>query len=138
MHFAIVGAGVAGSYLGNMLDRSAHRVEVFEGSTQQSHWPVCAWGASRHMLAKFSANADLEFADYILHVGKRLRMDLPQGKQEYLDLKGLVTYDKHRWEQQLLKGLKVNYGMRVDKSSFPYGDYDYVIDCTGLHRTLLP
>ena len=138
MHFAIVGAGVAGSYLGNMLDRRGHCIEIFEGSTQQSHWPVCAWGASRHMLAKFSANADLEFADYILHVGKRLRMDLPQGKQEYLDLKGLVTYDKHRWEQQLLKGLKVNYGTRVDKSSFPYQDYDYVIDCTGLHRTLLP
>jgi hypothetical protein len=29
--------------------------------------------------------------------GKKLRMDLPDDKVEYLDLKGLVTYDKYSW-----------------------------------------
>ena len=90
------------------------------------------------MLEKFSKSAGLDFSEYILHVGQRLRMDLPHGKQEYLELRGLVTYDKHRWERELLKGVAVKYGSRVDRNSFPFTEYDYVLDCTGLHRSLLP
>ncbi len=138
MHFAIAGAGVAGSYLGSMLQRRGHEVEIFEASKKEHHWPVCAWGASRHMLEKFSQQAGLDFASYIFHVGHRLRMELPDDKEEYLDLKGLVTYDKQRWENDLLKGAKVTYGSRVKRETLQFEKYDYVIDCTGLHRTLLP
>lgn len=138
MSFAIAGAGVAGSYLGSMLKRRGYEVEIFEASKKEHHWPVCAWGASRHMLEKFSDQAGLDFASYIFHVGQRLRMELPGDKVEYLDLKGLVTYDKHAWENDLLRGIKVMYGSRVAREAFPFEKYDYVIDCTGLHRTLLP
>ncbi len=138
MKFAIAGAGVAGSYLGNMLQKRGHEVEIFEASKPENHWPVCAWGASRHMLSKFSEKAGLKFDDYIFHVGQRLKMDLPNDNVEYLDLVGLVTYNKHKWEHDLMQGVKINYGVKVTKESFPFGDYDYVLDCTGLHRTLLP
>jgi 2-polyprenyl-6-methoxyphenol hydroxylase-like FAD-dependent oxidoreductase len=109
VRIAIVGAGVAGSYLGNRLHSRGHEVEIFEASKSQDHWPVCAWGASRHMLEKFSSESGLDFSKYTLHVGQRLRMDLPAEKKEYLELKGLVTYDKKRWEQDLLKELNVHY-----------------------------
>jgi flavin-dependent dehydrogenase len=138
LRFAIAGAGVAGSYLGNMLQRRGHEVQMFESSRLEDHWPVCAWGASRHMLTKFSQKAGLDFKDYIMHVGQRLRMDLPAGKVEYLDLKGLVTYNKHKWEHDLMRGLEIKYGTKVTKKDFPFDKYDYVLDCTGLHRTLLP
>lgn len=138
MRFAIAGAGVAGSYLGSMLKARGHHVELFEASRPQEHWPVCAWGASRHMLEKFSKKAGLDFDDYVLHVGKRLRMDLPNDNVEHLDLKGLVTYDKRRWEHDLMKGLEIKYGAKVTREKFPFDDYDLVLDCTGLHRTLLP
>ncbi len=138
LRFAIAGAGVAGSYLGNMLQKRGHDVEIFEASKPEGHWPVCAWGASRHMLTKFSNQAGLDFEKYIMHVGQRLRMDLPAGKVEYLDLKGLVTYDKRRWEHDLMANVEVKYGAKITKEAFPFGDYDYVLDCTGLHRTLLP
>ena len=96
-----MGAGVAGSYLGNRLHARGHEVEIFEASKCQDHWPVCAWGDSRHMLEKFSSESGLDFSKYILHVGQRLRMDLPAEKKEYSELKGLVTYDKKLWEQDL-------------------------------------
>lgn len=99
---------------------------------------MCAWGASRHMLEKFSEQAGLDFDNYIFHVGKMLRMELPDNKEEYLELRGLVSYNKHEWENALLKGVKVMYGSRVTRETFPFEKYDYVIDCTGLHRTLLP
>ena len=138
MKLAIVGAGVAGSYLANRLCRKGHDVEVFEASKEESHWPICAWGASGHMLDKFSREAGLEFSKYILHRGQRLRMDLPEEKREYLELKGLVTYDKKRWEKDLLNGLKVHFGMKCLRNSTELQDFDYIVDCTGVHRSLLP
>jgi flavin-dependent dehydrogenase len=138
MYIAIAGAGVAGSYLAKMLQRRGHNVEIFEASKEENHWPVCAWGASRHMLQRFSDQAGLDFDNYVFHVGKKLRLELPNDIFEYLDLKGLVTYDKHRWESDLLKGVKVTYDAKVTLEKFKFNKYDYVIDCTGLHRTLLP
>jgi flavin-dependent dehydrogenase len=138
MKIAIAGAGVAGSYLGCLLQKRGHQIEIFESSKKENHWAVCAWGASRHMLSKFSKKAGLNFDNYIFHVGKILRMALPNNIQEYLDLKGLVTYDKHKWEHDLLEGVKITYGVKCIPETFPFNEYDYVIDCTGLHRTLLP
>lgn len=138
MHIAIAGAGVAGSYLANMLQRRGHNVEIFESSKAEHHWPVCAWGASRHMLERYSDQAGLHFGNYVFHVGRKLRLELPNGNHEYLDLKGLVTYDKHGWENDLLKDVKVTYGAKVTIEKFNFDKYDYVIDCTGLHRSLLP
>ncbi|MFZ0328772.1 MAG: NAD(P)/FAD-dependent oxidoreductase [Nitrososphaeraceae archaeon] len=138
MKIAIAGAGVAGSYLGCLLNRMGHDVNIFEASKKENHWPVCAWGASYHMLSGFSAKVGLNFDNYVLHVGKVLRMDLPNNTTESLDLRGLVTYDKHRWEEDMLSGIKIEYGTTCMPNSFPYFKYDLVADCTGLHRTMLP
>ena len=138
MNIAVVGAGVAGSYLSRMLQDRGHKIKAFESSRIDSHWPVCAWGASKNMLQIFSKKAGLNFDEYILHNGKTLKMYLPKDNIEYLDLKGLVTYDKKRWEHDLLKGVEVSYGTRFTLESFPTTDFDYVLDCTGYHRSLLP
>src|ERR671923_2748447 len=138
MYFAIAGAGVAGSYLANMLQKRGHDVDVFEASKKEHHWPVCAWGASRHMLDRFSDQAGLNFGNYIFHIGQKLRIELPNNTEEWLELKGLTTYNKHGWEDDLLKHTNVTYGLRVSRESFPFDKYDYIIDCTGLHRSLLP
>ena len=138
MKFAIIGAGVAGSYLGNMLYNNGHEITIFEASKKENHWPVCAWGASKHMLEHFSQKAGLEFNQYIHHVGKRLRMELPNNKEEFLELHGLVTYDKKQWEADLLKGINIKFGEVCKSGTFPAGKYDYVLDCTGFHRALLP
>ncbi len=138
MDIAVVGAGVAGSYLSRMLQDLGHEVRLFESSAIANHWPVCAWGASKNMLAMFSKKAGLNFDEYILHSGKTLKMYLPENNVEYLDLKGLVTYDKKRWEHDLLRGIEVTFGTRVAPETLPAADYDYVLDCTGYHRSLLP
>lgn len=138
MNFAIAGAGVAGSYLGNMLQKRGHDVEIFEASKKDHHWPVCAWGASRHMLERFSKQAGLDFSNYIFHVGQQLKIELPNNNEESLELKGLVTYNKLGWETDLLKNVKVTYGVKVTREVFAFDKYDYIVDCTGLHRSLLP
>ena len=138
MNIAIAGAGVAGSYLGNMLQKRGHDVNIFEASKEDLHWPVCAWGASRHMLERFSKQAGLDFSNYIFHAGHQLKIELPNKYEECLELKGLVTYNKYGWEADLLKDVKVTYGVKVTHEAFTVDKYDYIIDCTGLHRSLLP
>ena len=138
MNFAIAGAGVAGSYNGKMIQKRGHNVEKFEASKKEQNWPLSARGASRHMLERFSNQAGLDFASYIFHVGKKLKIQLPENKGEVLDLKGLVTYNKYGWEADLLKNVKVTYGTKMTRETFAFDKYDYVIDCTGLHRSLLP
>ncbi len=138
MKFAIIGAGVAGSYLGSMLHNSGHDITIFEASQKENHWPVCAWGASRHMLEHFSRRAGLDFNEYIFHVGKKLRMELPNNKEEFLELDGLVTYNKKQWENDLLKNINIKFGTACKKETFSLDTYDYILDCTGFHRSLLP
>jgi flavin-dependent dehydrogenase len=138
MNMAIVGAGVSGSYLGHMLHKRGHNIEIFESSKKEIHWAVCAWAGSKNMLSRFSTQAGLDFESYILHIGMRLKMDLPNDVREYLDLKGLVTYDKQQWEHDLLRNMKVTYDRKCTARNFIFNQYDYVIDCTGMHRTLLP
>ena len=82
--------------------------------------------------------AGLNFDNYVFHVGKRLRMGLPNQKEEFLDLDGLVTYNKKQWESDLLAGVTVEYGVNCDKKTFPVEKYDFILDCTGFHRKFLP
>jgi flavin-dependent dehydrogenase len=138
MRIAIVGAGVSGSYLACMISKMGHEIEVYETNAEGAHWPICAWGGSKNMLAKFSQQAGLEFNEYINHTGRTLRIDLPGNKVEYLELKGLVTYDKRKWESDLLRGVRVSYRRKCNLESQLLSEYDLVIDCTGFHRSLLP
>jgi flavin-dependent dehydrogenase len=138
MRIAIVGAGVAGSYLACMISKMGHEIEVYETNGEGAHWPICAWGGSKNMLAKFSRQAGLEFNDYINHTGHTLRLELPGNKVEYLELKGLVTYNKRKWESDLLRGIRVSYGRKGNLESPLLSECDLVIDCTGFHRSLLP
>jgi flavin-dependent dehydrogenase len=57
---------------------------------------------------------------------------------EYLELKGLVTYNKRKWESDLLRGIRVSYGRKCNLESPLLSELDLVIDCTGFHRSLLP
>ena len=53
-------------------------------------------------------------------------------------LRGLVTYDKHRLTEDMLKGKKVHWGSQVKEVDGNFKDFDAVVDSTGLHRSLLP
>ena len=138
MKLAIAGAGVAGAYLGCMLNKKGHQVEVFEWSKKENYWPVCAWAGPRDILSKFSEQAGLNFDEYILYVGEELKFQYSTAKTRQISILGLVTFNKQKWQQDLLKDINVNYDYRCSRNSFPFEKYDYVIDCTGVNRELLP
>lgn len=136
MKIAVAGLGVAGSYLLNRLGEK-HEVTGFERQRFDSFNAVCAWGTSRHELGRLLSPTGLDFEKYVLHEGKTMHVDLGSSELQ-IPLIGLVTYDKHQLELDLVKERDVRYGVRVTKEQLIREGFDVIIDATGFHRDLLP
>lgn len=134
---AIVGLGVAGSYLLNRLSEE-HDVTGYERQKEGQFQAVCAWGTSRHELGKIMKPRGIDFEKYVLFTGNGMKVDLGKDKTTEIPLKGLVTFDKHQLELDLTKGKKIKFGVKATPTMLKNENYDMIIDCTGLHRAFLP
>jgi flavin-dependent dehydrogenase len=133
---AVVGTGVAGAYLLNRLPAD-YQAEAFEMRTEKNWYTVCAWGTSEPFISDLVRQAGFNFDDYVLHKGKHMLVDL--GDEEInITLRGLVTYDKHRLTEDMLKGKNVHWGEQVKAADGNFEGFDTVVDATGLQRSLLP
>ena len=135
MKIAIVGLGVAGSYLMRRLAQD-YEVVGFERQPIETFKAVCAWGTSRHEMNRILRLVDFAFEDYVLHEGRYMHVDL--GREVlHIPLKGLCTYDKHRLEMDLVKGLKAFYGVKPSLEDL-VKRFDLIVDATGVARAYLP
>jgi len=134
---AVIGLGVAGSYLLNRLSRE-YEVTGYEMQKEGEFQAVCAWGTSKWELSRIMKPLGIDFEKYILFQGKKMAVALGNGDSCTIPLKGLVTYDKHQLEVDLVKGKKAHFGVKMTPPTLKNEDYDMIIDCTGLHRTFLP
>ncbi len=135
MKIAIVGMGVAGSYLSSRLSEE-NRVVGFDMLSKENFDSVCAWGTAKGGMEKFAQNCGLNFEDYITHTGKVMRVDV-RGEMVDIDLKGLCCFDKIRFIRDMADGQDIRFAKYVSKDILRE-DYDMVVDATGLTRTLLP
>ena len=135
MRIAVIGVGVAGSYLVSMLSGS-HDVIGYERQREENYRAICAWAASRYPMERFARNAGLDFHSYILHEGHYFTIMFGDDR---LDVKvtGLVTFDKEAFEMDLRKGRRIIYGVNVDGWNIRTIDYDLVIDSTGFYRSVI-
>lgn len=132
MRIAIVGMGVAGSYIASRLG-SIHEVVGFDRFSEKNFDSICAWGTAKNVLRSFMKNVGLNFDDYVLHTGKRMMVETYSGLLE-IELRDLCTYDKAKLIKDLLKGHEVHFGQMILR---PPEGYDLVVDSTAL-RGLLP
>jgi len=134
LRIAVVGAGVAGSYLVSRLS-GEHKVTCYERQKEKSFWPVCAWATSLHEMKSIAGNCGLSFQDYILHESRQMIVDI--GKKLHIKSVGLCTFDKLSFEKDLHRGGDVRFGCDV-RSPPNGGSFDLVVDATGFSRLLLP
>jgi flavin-dependent dehydrogenase len=126
LKIAIMGAGMTGAYLYRLLQGRNHTASIFDKrpGTRCGLTP-CAWGTSRGF-RELVADAGLDPTFYILQHFDSILM-------EGLRLKAdLMTFDKQRLIQDLLQGAVVDY------SPPNFGEFDRVVDATGVARALLP
>jgi flavin-dependent dehydrogenase len=148
MKIAVVGIGVAGAYLMNRLsDAHDNHVVGFERLPETQHDAVCAWATCKNVMSDLVKNCGLNFDEYILHSGKHMKVDLVSigSKNDEDDdnnnidirLKGMVSYDKLKLIQDMMKGTKIEFG-KIPKKENLESEFDIIIDSTGFHRNYLP
>jgi flavin-dependent dehydrogenase len=148
MKIAVVGIGVAGAYLMNRLsDAHDNHVVGFERLPETQHDAICAWATCKSVMSGLVKNCGLNFEEYILHSGKHMKVDLgsigsKNGKDDDnnnidIRLKGMVSYDKLKLIQDMMKGTKIEFG-KIPKKENLESEFDIIIDSTGFHRNYLP
>ena len=135
MKIAVMGMGVAGSYLLSRL-KDDHEVTGYERMTKDRHDSICAWGSSKSRMTQLCEMSGIDFGKYVIHDGKFMHISCA-GKKFNIALHGLCTYDKIGLIQDLVKNCTVHYGKAPAKSEIE-SKYDLIVDCTGFHRSYLP
>jgi flavin-dependent dehydrogenase len=88
-------------------------------------------------MAGLSRNCGLDFKDYVLHDGRHMRVDLGEKEGVDIRLKGMVSYDKLRLIQDMIRGTDIRFGRAPRKDELE-PDFDIIVDATGFHRNYLP
>ncbi|MEM0121145.1 MAG: NAD(P)/FAD-dependent oxidoreductase [Thermoprotei archaeon] len=140
IRIAVVGLGVAGSYLVARLSRETHH-EVYGFDMLPYADSKCAWGGSKHELARILRPFDIDFEEYILYEGRRLHVVFDGKGERVIPTVGLVTFDKNRVEDRLVQlaaesGAKITRGRRVGVDELV--NFDLIVDATGVYRSILP
>ncbi|MER3602229.1 MAG: dehydrogenase [Nitrososphaerota archaeon] len=135
MRLAIVGGGLAGSYLYARL-QGEHELTIIEKTPAEKYTAVCAWGTCLYPMRELASRAGLNFDDYVLHKGREMQVRYGS-KDLYVRLEGLVTFDKTRFVLDLRRGAR-EVNAIAERALFPYHKYDLVVDATGFVRELLP
>lgn len=138
MKIAVVGIGVAGAYLMNKLsDDHDNHVVGFERMPEDQHDAVCAWATCENVMSGLAKNCGLDFENYVLHDGKHMKVDLGDKDSIDIRLKGMVSYDKLKLIQDMIKGTDIKFGKAPKKENLE-SEFDLIIDSTGFHRNYLP
>jgi len=137
LKIAVMGMGVAGSYLMARLKDTEHEVTGYERSTEERHDSICAWGTIKSELEKFCKKTGRDFDDFLIHDGKKMNVKMSNDIKFDIGLHGLCTYDKLGLIQDFIKDCNVIYGKSAKLEELEK-EYDMIVDCTGFHRIYLP
>jgi len=130
----IVGAGVAGAYLGAKLSREGIDVEGIEAQDISKYHSVCAWATSVDGIRGYLRSIDLDIDGYIIREADGIYVDLG-GRLYRVPTRHLATFDKPALIVDLARSFKVRYPVRV--RGIPDVRSDLIVDATGVHRSVI-
>jgi len=110
MKIAIMGMGVAGSYLVSRL-KNDHEVVGFERMEEIKHDSICAWGSIKSTMIDLCKKSGIDFEKYVVHDGKTMHVDMNNQKRFQIGLHGLCTYEKLSLIKDFIKDSEVHFGV---------------------------
>jgi len=130
MNIAIAGAGIAGGYLAELLEKKGISPDIYDGMDHgtRCRYRSCGWGAPKG-IEKYLAEVSLDFNDYILESMSSMNFDGLVAKSP------LCTLNKPRLIRDLTQGARLK---RQNLGQAEAEDYDVVVDATGISRAFLP
>ena len=74
-----------------------------------------------NIMKDYAKKCGLDFENYVLHDGKKMTVDIGKGidsdRNIRINLKGMVSYDKLKLIQDMIKGTNVVYNKAPDKNT---------------------
>ena len=130
MNIAIAGAGIAGGYLARLLEQKGLIADVYDGMEHHTRCGCrsCGWGAPRS-IGTYLTTIGLELKDYLLEPMPTMNFD------GLVATTPLCTIDKPRLIRDITRGFEVK---RKNLGPEEAGEYDVVVDATGIRRSFLP
>lgn len=116
----IYGAGVAGTFLYNLLFKNGYDVSIFD--IRSSPDCRCGWGIAYREAKELYLEIDINFDEFILEKPKKVIVNGVEFKNV-----GIATFDKLRLLKELWENLE-----------FRNGEAELVVDATGARREFLP
>lgn len=116
----IYGAGIAGTFLYNLLLKNGYRASIFE--VRKSPDCRCGWGIAYREAKELYSEIDIEIDDFILTKPEKV---LVNGLE--LRNKGIAIFDKLRLLEELWRNIE-----------FKKSDAEVIVDATGTKRAFLP
>lgn len=118
MKVTIAGAGIAGSYLGRLLESQP---TLYDDNPKPGCG--CAWGTARSHIQRLLIDVGLNLDDYLLS-----KVDGYIDNKVFIPLKNGITINKPKLVYQLRKGLKI----KKEKYSFDGNTEDLIVNATGI------
>jgi len=130
MNIAIAGAGIAGGYLSRLFLQQGITPDVYDGMVHDTRcgYRSCGWGSPLG-IGTYLAEVGLDVKDYLIEPMSSMNFD------GLVATTPLCTLDKPRLIRDLTRGTWVK---RQNLDLEEAGDYDIVVDATGISRALLP
>ena len=135
MKIAVMGMGVAGSYLMARLKDSEHEVVGYERMVEERHDSICAWGTIKKELDEFCKKTGRNFDDFLIHNGKEMHVKMNNDVKFDIGLKGLCTYNKLGLIKDFIKECNVIYGEAPSLEDLEK-EYDMIVAVSYTHLTL--
>ncbi len=126
LRIAIVGGGIAGSFLAKLLSNENIDVTVFTDSKRLGCF--CAWGTVFHEVDRLLRKAGFKLKDYVYAKIKNIIVN-----DIKIDVQNLVTFNKPKLIYDLLENVNVKFANVTD----PPKKYNIIVDATGFKRSLL-
>jgi flavin-dependent dehydrogenase len=130
MNIAIAGAGIAGGYLAKLLGQKGIFSDIYDGMDHDTRCRCrsCGWGVPRGV-ETYLAGVGLDFNDYLLESMPSMNFD------DLVARTPLCTIDKTRLIRDFTQDIRLK---KRNLGQEEAGDYDVVVDATGITRAFLP
>lgn len=141
MEVLIVGAGVAGSYIGARLAQEGFEVRGFESQRRESYNSTCAWATSLEGIGGYLRGIGIDVGDYVLYEADGLDVEVG-GRTYRVAAATLATVDKPALIRRMAEEFKVEYGVRIAGAEREIllsrgGGRPLFVDATGAFRSLI-
>ena len=130
MKVGIAGLGSAGSYLLSLLSSEGFDVTGFDPKPENFYIP-CGYAVNSNKMKGLLSRSGIDFEPYVFSSAKNVRFSGSGTRDLAFAPRGLCTFDKNRLERDLIREL--NW-----KRTKLNGNYDLIVDATGIARAYLP